>query len=214
MTFSQMQSTVGKNIKRASVGTYIAQDGSVKTAPVNVARVDWSTGAPLLLIESAATNLCPNSTGDGVPWGGTSVTLNAVSAPDGSSAGGKAYNGGSGNDGITSTNYLNPQAGTYTISVWLRGDVEQAIDFYGIWNDSTGTQQVAQRPATITPQWQRFVVSGLNIAAAAQSVYWQINLAPGQTVYFWGTQIEAGGAATSYIPTNGAAASRAADFLY
>ena len=213
-TVGQAMRGVGiTSFSRASTATYTNSAGVIVVAGADTPRLDYSTGAPQLLVENAATNFCPNSTGYGGTWGSTVVALNATASPDGQRSGGVASNNSSGYSGVTSANYTSPEAGLYTISVWLRADSNISIEFFGIWNNSAGAQQVDQVPCNLTQNWQRFVISGLGVAPGAQAIYWQINLAPGQTVYFWGTQIEKGTVATSYIPTSGAAATRAADLI-
>ncbi len=154
----------------------------------------------------AATNLCPNSIASGSTWGGTTVTANAAAAPDGTLTAGKAVVNGSAS-GITSTHYLNPAVAQYTISVWLRADVEINITPSAIWDNSSGTQMVVPHPVTVTTQWQRFVLPATTTQTGAKGIYWQINLSSGQTVYFWGTQIEVGSTASAYVPQPGGVAS-------
>lgn len=155
----------------------------------------------------AATNLCPNSILSGGTWGGTTVTANAAVAPDGTLTAGKAVVNGS-VSGITSTQYLNPAVAQYTISVWLRADVEINIAPSPIWDNSSGAQMTIPHPVvTVTTQWQRFVLPAITTQAGAKNVYWQINLSSGQTVYFWGTQIEVGSTASAYVPQPGGVAS-------
>jgi len=48
-------------VDRNSTATYVGQDGFIKTSLANVPRIDWSTGAPVILRELQSTNLVPNS---------------------------------------------------------------------------------------------------------------------------------------------------------
>ena len=49
------------DVVRGTTATYIAQDGLLKTAPPNVARVDYTNGVAELLLEPSSTNLVPYS---------------------------------------------------------------------------------------------------------------------------------------------------------
>ncbi len=58
-----------QSFSRASVGTYIDSGGAMQTAAVNVPRIDYTTGSPLLLIEGAATNYNPYGSATGAAVG-------------------------------------------------------------------------------------------------------------------------------------------------
>ena len=49
------------DVVRGTTATYVAQDGTIKTAQPNVARVDYTNGVAELLLEPASTNLIQNS---------------------------------------------------------------------------------------------------------------------------------------------------------
>ena len=51
------------DVARDTTATYVAQDGTIKTAAENVARVDYTNGVAELLLEPESTNLITYSRG-------------------------------------------------------------------------------------------------------------------------------------------------------
>lgn len=71
------------NFARASTATYVDADGTIKTAAVDAPRFDWSTGRRALLLEASATNLClayaaPNALGPVYKSGDAAAVLSVV----------------------------------------------------------------------------------------------------------------------------------------
>ena len=57
------------DVARDTTATYVAQDGTIKTAAENVARVDYTNGVAELLLEPESTNLIPYSeTYSNISW--------------------------------------------------------------------------------------------------------------------------------------------------
>ncbi len=124
---------------RASTGTYVGEDGLIKTAVANEARFDHNptTGESLgLLVEESRTNNyfeSENIAGTSAFSASTS-SLNVATAPDGSQAADKLIgnNGQTGRQSVSKAPTLNAGT-TYTFSVYLKA-AERT--FATIWFDS------------------------------------------------------------------------------
>jgi hypothetical protein len=115
-----------------------------------------------------------------------------------------------------------PAAGWYTLSAWLKGVAGTVVQLSLL----TSTGGNVEPAVYLTGQWQRFSVRKYFNSGEALRVHAPIIRSTmgnsvatntGETgiyatyVYVWGLQIESGYVATSYIPTYGATATRAAD---
>jgi hypothetical protein len=217
---SVQQSTVTDTIagtaisifSRASIGTYIDSTGILRTAAANVPRLDYSTGTEAVLIEAAATNYntAPNSVS--VAYGSPVIASNAVTAPDGTMTATRImFSGSSGAIGhIADASF--PLPGPGTISLWLRADVACQQHLYFSTHNSSGTQVIQSNfLINLTTSWKRFSISASAIPAGYTKIQWQINEVTATNIYVWGGQTEAATSSSSFIPTVGSVASRAAD---
>ncbi|MBQ4675604.1 hypothetical protein H9X88_21595 [Aeromonas hydrophila] len=207
------------NFSRNSTATYIGKDGQLKTAAANEPRFEKEG----LLIEGNSTNIVPRSTDMSLsPWytgfGGSGkapvITSNYGVAPDGSqSASRVVLDKGAGTDPSNDSTVmctLSTVAGTtYTLSVWMKS------------TDGAATQKVSlslngamATTVTVTGEWRRYSVTAL---ATDSSRIPRLQLRGGAgtsdtaDLLAWGWQQEALPFASSYIPTAGAAVTRAAD---
>lgn len=208
------------NFSRSSTATYIGKDGSLKTAAANEPRFEKEG----LLIEGQSTNLVIRSADmTQSPWSGNNagtgvlpvVTGNYAVAPDGSqSANRLILNKGAGTTGVDSATMSCPLyttvGSTYTLSVWLKSTdgVSQpkvALSFNG----------EALAVITVTGEWRRYQVTTPSATDASRFPRLQLRGGTGTSdtadILVWGCQQEALPFASSYIPTNGAAVTRAAD---
>lgn len=181
-----------------------------------------------LILEPASTNLVTYSynmstanTGYYFTGAGSFVVTGETTAPDNTYTASKFVFTGA-NDRVDQGYGTVPSAGWYTLSVWLKG-VAGTVVQVSILTSVGGN---VEPPVYLTGQWQRFSVrkyfnSGETLRVHAPIIRGamgnSVTAATGETgvyatyVYLWGLQIEAGQTPTSYIPTYGATATRAAD---
>ena len=136
---------------RTSTGTYVDEDGLIKTAPANSPRFDHDpvTGECLgLLIEEQRTNLCFYGTTieNFAARSGGIKTANATTAPDGTVTATRLQGGGTTSPYFDDDSNKQYVAGrTYTFSCFFKanGTDEVYILIYGTnWNGSGGTNVV------------------------------------------------------------------------
>jgi hypothetical protein len=209
--------------ERASIGTYVASNGLIKTAAADEPRFDHNltTGESLgLLIEEQRTNLFPYS-GNTTITSSSNVTTSRSTGVDGNptSALNAIYTSGSGAF-ILSANTVVSATNTYTFSIYMKRNSGTTTGvMYSYFNSGTagqwsGTilnedgQHLGQAPIGV---WKRYsktitVTSGTGV---------QITLpgydSNGLNVDYFGGQIELGSFPTSYIPTSGSQFTRQPD---
>lgn len=234
---------------RASTATYFDSDGVMQTAAVDQDRnaayypIDGVFYGPSKQYEGAATNLLLRSeTFDQSDWtkARSSITANAVTAPDGTTSGDKLIE-----DSTASSTHFAAQSvslttgTTYTFSAFLKkgertwarfiltntafSDTVSA--FFDIENGVVGVTSGPVDEAKIEEYadgWFRCSVTATTNASASSSA--QIYIAEGDNdttisgdgssgLYVWGAQIEVGSVPTSYIPTTTATVTRSADVV-
>jgi hypothetical protein len=207
---------------RASSGTTVNQSGLIETVGSGIPRIDFQDNAKgALLLEPSRTNLTLYSEDFSNSWWnkqtfGTGVEASVITttelAPDGST---NAFlvtlNSGSGtttsDQARVDKNIVGLSSGLdYTESIYLKGvnGGEQVL---------LGVSNIGTIKVTLTTEWKRFILSGTS-GGAFNGVGpiirrgLQEPLNSYAQFYMWGSQLEQGSYATSYIPTSGSAVTR------
>lgn len=208
---------------RASTATYFDSNGVLRTAGVNVARIDYNPVTKVsngLLIEGSATNYLTNSTSlNGATW--ANVLTNAAQiivgekkavAPDGTMTALRLdFSTKAAGDVQLRRQTLTslPINSTLIASIWVRSDTPTVIRLR-----DGNTSTLTELPVTST--WTR--VSGKPGLNTTSNFNFDFSLAlnstAAATVYFWGAQLEVGSTASSYIPTTSTFVSRTTSGSY
>jgi hypothetical protein len=204
------------DVTRATTATRVNSSGLIESVASNVPRLDYTNGeCPSILVEPQRTNLLTYSE-DLTQWVANSdiSTTTLVSNPlTGLNNATKITKVTSSSDPFVTEN-SSAINGIYTYSVYLWTDSGQPTDVtLFLYNDSV--TEVFTLPITLTTTPTRyqytstFVNTGGNLIA-------RIDLsasATNQFIYAYGTQLEQGSYATSYIPTTSASVTRNADVI-
>ena len=181
------------------------------TNRLDIPRIDYSTGAASLLVEPQRTNLLIGSNAFvGVGWtisGTATITSNFAISPDGTQNAAKLTAATQGTSGIyqliVGTASVNYSRSIYMKSVSGNTETIRITDPWG-----TGSDGIL---VTINGQWNRYTLTS-PLALGVNGGIW-INNIPTAGIYIYGSQLEAGSYATSYIPTIASTVTRNADVI-
>jgi len=210
--------------RAGTTGTRVNRAGIIENVAANVPRISWDGGAPTILVEAAATNLClysediSNAAAWSGPASGTGVTPTLTKDYEISPRGIKnaarlqmtLAGGTTSGDVTTWQQTFGGLSNPHTILGYIyvksnAGNVTVGLQYQGL----------AISLITVTNSWQKFVVTATR---AATSTYFRLVLQGSTTsnsadLSVWGSQFVIGTNESSFIPTTGSAETRNADVL-
>jgi hypothetical protein len=187
---------------RATTATRVNKQGLIESVNDGIARIDYSDSTQgALLLEPQSTNLITYSEDfSNSSWtklNGATVTADTIISPDGTLNADSFTFTTSPSDKIQKVVTVAPSV-KYTVSCYIKSDSNITIKMGGA---------TAASPINVTTEWVRHTITQTN--SATTTAYPQITSnGTAGTVYIYGFQLEQQSYATSYIPTNGATATR------
>jgi hypothetical protein len=198
------------------IGLPQLEQGSVARAPIATTGTAYKLCAKRgLLVEEPRTNLLTWSEQfDNAVWVKTAtVTANQAIAPDGTATADQLASTGA--DQLVEQIASATAGIAYTFTVWVKTvSVATTLDIK-LAKNSDGAA-FASQSITTTGTWQRVTLTGtapVGETAIRARIGGGSTFSTGETLYVWGAQLEAGAAASSYIPTTLAAIARPGDAI-
>lgn len=197
---------------RDSIATRVNRDGLIEVVPNNMPRIDFTDNASgHLLLEPTRTNLATYSGDIQQNFSTTDMTdtFEYGTAPNGlhKSTRLQLSNVGASRYVYTLTGIVSSGT-TYNFSCYYKGIKGQTAYVYALPVGGTDVE----KQITFTGDWQRVDIT-FTAGSSSNYVYIVDSRRGGNASDFevWGTQVEAGSYATSYIPTEGSTVTRAVD---
>ena len=175
------------------------------TDRLNFPRLSYMYGScPSVLLEPQRTNLALYSEDlTQTAWAKTNsgtITANSTISPDGTQTA-DTLNAGA-NSAQAQQALTGTSGAVYTVSIWVKR-------ITGTGNVILKAVENADTLIAVTSDWQRFTAT---VTSTSTTIRIGVKLATsGDEVAIWGSQVEAGAFATTYIPTTSASATRVAD---
>jgi hypothetical protein len=220
---------------RAGTATFTDANGLIASAPANTVRVDHVDGVPMILVEPSATNLVAYSEAigsNGFSKIGTTIDSNVTVSPDGTASADLLKETDASGSHFMYKDFTLSSGQAYTISVFAKrngvdrdlrfgdGGLGWSSGFNATFDLTAGTATSGGTIENIGNDWYRCSVTGTTNTTTARLIFYStLNGATsyqgdGESgIYLWGFQVETGSVSTSYIPTSGSTATRAADDL-
>ena len=213
---------------RASSATVVNKAGLIETVGSGEPRIDFSNDAKgALLLEPQRTNIITNSNSSNLNFAldNVSMTYNSITSPSGENNGilfkqtGNNSSNSAYNFGLTTAN------GTYTYSIFLKANDSTKFRFYSS-NGTAITQDFNPQEMTegvlsgaLNLKFKNYGNGWFKVSftrTLSSASHHRFSIFPDRnntqkSVYIYGVQVEQSSYATSYIPTQGASATRLAE---
>ena len=215
---------------RSTTATRVNASGVIVSAAIDEPRIDYTGGGcGVALIEAQATNNINYSEDLGNSnWtkNNSVVTINSITSPDGTTnaslvVGNSASQTGtyirvnatsatSSGSTYTLSAYVKPKGNSEFLKVWARNTSASSVVF-NLVTGTTNSPSISTIDA-VNNGWFKVTTTGvLSGASVAPYFYVYYSSSENEGFYIWGTQIEEGANASSYIPTNGTTVTKVAD---
>ena len=175
------------------------------TTATNTPRIDYSTGEKAFLLEPQSTNLIPYSNYI-TSINNVTASYNATESPSGE-LNAPIFTATSTDPFVRSSTFSITTGNTYTMSFYIKG-----------FGTSVGKTCAASATTlggttfTLTDSWQRISYSGVSTSTRTNAQLRidapNVGVVVGEQFSVWGLQVENQSYSTSYIPTDGAIATR------
>ena len=194
---------------RATTATRVNKAGLIESVNEGIARIDYSDSTQgALLLEPERTNLIPYSNSFSnwsINSGNSTISSNNAISPDG---GLNADRFVSGSGGYIYESLTCLAESEYTFSFYIK-NIDYVNNALALYDESNSAFFFKDVSYSTTNDWSRITYSFTTpVGCTSLRVYPQRKADGLGSFYIYGAQLEAASYATSYIPTDGATATR------